>query len=487
MTYYLSALLIGALSAAGFAPFSLPPVLIGAWAWLFHRLAQSATTRKQAFWSAYLFGFGQLAAGLYWIGESTLIDFATWGWAWPITTFGLPIGLGLYYGIAGYLTVRLPVHRVIAAAIFFGLEEMARAFLFTGFPWNLAGTTWISMPYVAQNADWMGVYGLTCVTLLLAALCAVPSETRRIGIAILILAAMNGYGLQVRQPTKLDDSVFVRIVQPNIRQGDKWLDDRVFSNSLLPLEMTATPPEDMNAQEHWIIWPETAQASPIWKGEQFMKFYRGALAAWPEGTTVYTGLLSLEKDNFANSVIAADRDGKILWSQNKHHLVPFGEYMPLDEYLHLGPIVGIDGFKPGTPPRSMAGGIIPLICYEIIFPELARGARAQDSRAIITVTDDSWFGSWSGPRQHMVQVRFRAIESGLPVLRSANTGISAIIDPYGRVVAQSKMNESIILDGYLPRKNKTTLYARMGDLITFLYFGIGAILLLLDKRQKLFR
>lgn len=475
------ALFIGVVSVLGFAPFSFPPALIGAWAWLFYKLEREDSA-KRAFWLSYAFGAGQFIAGLFWMGESTLVDFATWWWAWPLATFVLPLLFALYPAIAGFLTVRLKLARLPAAMLLFTLAEVARGTLFTGFPWNLAGSTWIEVPWIAQNADWAGLWGLTAITFLLSALLAQFKDPKALALGVAVLLVMTVYGVAVRQPTTYNEDVSVHIVQPNIPQKLKWANGHVFDNSLAPIAASDTPPQD-SAKEHWIIWPETAQASPIWRQPRFRVFYRGALGDWPANTTVLTGYLGLDEGDYGNAVVAADIKGNILWRQNKHHLVPFGEYMPLDDILHLGPIVGMDGFPFGEPPRSMAGGIVPLICYEIIFSDLARRAVASDSRAIVTVTDDSWFGTTSGPHQHMTQVRFRAIETGLPILRSANTGISAIVDPYGRVVSSTELNTSGTIDGLLPAKRTAlTFHNQHGQIFVYLYFGIGFLILLMGKR-----
>lgn len=482
------AFLIGAASALGFAPFSFPPAILAGYAWLFIRL--ETDNGKQAFWRSYAFGFGQFLAGLYWVGNSTLVDPQTWWWFWPFAAIGLPIALALYPAIAGWLTSRSPFARLPSAMLLFGLAEFARATLFTGFPWNLSGSTWISLPWIAQNADWAGMYGLNCVTLLLAGLIAAfflyRYSMRAVCVAIFILCTLTLYGALTRRDTTYDSTVFVRIVQPNIPQKIKWEDGYVFDNSLAPVAQSDAPPEKP-ARENWIVWPETAQASPIWRSGEFRKFYTAALKDWPANTTVYTGFLSLDPARYANSVIAADKDGKIVWRQDKHHLVPFGEYMPLDDILHIGPVVGMNGFVFGDKPSSRVGGIIPLICYEIIFPQYAREAASAETRAIMTVTDDSWFGISSGPLQHLAQARFRAIETGLPVLRSANTGISAVVDSYGRVLQRSQLEEPAVLDGSLPQRRAVeTFYVEHGNLFVFLYFGIGLLILLLGKRFSLF-
>lgn len=484
LTFFAVAFLIGALSALGFAPFSFPPALLAGYAWLFVKLENDS--RAQAFWRSYAFGFGQFLAGLYWIGNSTLVDPETWWWFWPFAAIGLPLVVALYPAIAGWLTARLPFPRLPAAMILFSLAEFARAYFFTGFPWNLSGNTWISLPWIAQNADWAGLYGLGCITLLLSALLAAfflyRYSMQAVCLFIVILCVMTVYGGLARQDTIYDDNVSVRIVQPNIPQKIKWADGHIFANSLAPLALSDAPP-NKPAQENWLIWPETAQASPIWRSGEFRKFYKASLADWPANTTVYTGYLSLDPARYANSLIAADKEGKIIWRQDKHHLVPFGEYMPLDEILNIGPVVGMEGFVFGMRPSSKVDGIIPLICYEIIFPRYARQAKTSETRAIMTVTDDSWFGFSSGPFQHLVQAQFRAIETGLPVLRAANTGISAIIDPYGRVLQRIKLEEPGVMDSALPERRKgDTFYARHGDRFAFLYFLFGVFVLLLGKR-----
>ncbi len=471
-------LLVGALSAFGFAPFVFPPALIASYGWLFYQLLK-AEKPSSAFRVSYFWALGHYVAGLYWIGNSMLIDAAAWWWAYPLALIVLPALFSLYQAVAGWLSVKLSscfkLDRTPLMIGLFTLAEFFRMHWFTGFPWNTAGQTWIGLPWIAQNADYMGMVGLGSVTLLCAA--ALANYKQRTGLIAVsvMLVIMSVYGFAVQKPTAYDQTTAVRIAQPNIAQKIKWDSEYIYPNSMAPVLQSDTPPE--NADKAIIVWPETAQAKTVWEHPDFNRLMRGALRDWPKDTVLYSGLLQTETGNMANSAIASDTKGKIEWTADKHHLVPYGEYMPYDEILKLGPIVGMEGFNKGPPPRTMNDGVIPLICYEVIFPDLARHARTKQSRMIVTVTDDSWFGVSSGPHQHLAQVRFRAIENGLPVLRSANTGISSVIDPYGRILARTHMEEYATLDSALPLPlSQPPLYPKWGDLYMWLTLALAGLL-----------
>lgn len=478
MKHVLLCIFIGALSAFGFAPFSFPPALILSYAWLFHHLLKTEKP-SEGFRSAYFWALGHYIAGLYWIGNSTLVDAEAWWWAYPLASLVLPALFALYQAVAGYLSVKLPRYKLAQLPLMIGLfilAEYCRAYWFTGFPWNMAGATWISLPWIAQNADYMGMFGLGAVTMLCAGALANYREKASVAAITIMIVCMAAYGAIIEQPTAYDQNTTVRVVQPNIAQKIKWDSEHLYANSLAPVMQSDAPPAS-SPEKAIIIWPETAEAKTVWEHPEFRRLMLGALRDWPESTTLYSGLLQTDTGNMANSVIAADRNGKILWSADKHHLVPYGEYMPYDEVLKLGPIVGMEGFNKGAPPKTMTDGVIPLICYEIIFPDLARNARDTTSRMIITVTDDSWFGISSGPHQHLVQARFRAIETGLPVLRSANTGISAVIDPYGRLIQKTQMETYTSIENSLPLpRHNMPLYKLWDDLYTWLTLAICAIL-----------
>lgn len=476
------AIAIGALSAFGFAPFSFPVALIASYGWLFHKLRQ-IDAPKAGFKLCYFWAIGHYIAGLYWIGNSTLIDAQIWWWAWPFATILLPALFSLYQAFAGYLFIKLKLPPISGIALLFMLAEFFRATWFTGFPWNLAGTTWIGFLPMAQNASWMGIYGLTAFTILLASALSDFKGTYNYIIYLSLTLVLYVLGIVIMPSVAPDKNVHVSIVQPNIAQLTKWAPDHIADNSVKSISLSTPATPQTEAKENWLIWPETAQASSIWRNPILNKHYINTMKAWPDNTTLYTGMLFLEPNDIANSIIALDQNNDALWRQNKHHLVPYGEYMPFEDIIPLGTITGITGFDRGTPPITMADGIIPLICYEMIFPDLARAAWSPQSRAIITVTDDSWFGTSSGPYQHLVQAQFRAIETGLPVIRSANTGISAIIAPNGQIVERTQLNSTDIIAQFLPTKTSQTYYTHYNNLAFFSFLAFLIFIILLDKRQ----
>lgn len=229
-----------------------------------------------------------------------------------------------------------------------------------------------------------------------------------------------------------------------------------------------------------VIWPETSL--PFFLGEDPARLQMVADAAGNK-TEVIAGALRRTSRSGFNSLVHLDEKGGVLSVFDKHHLVPFGEYLPFEDFLSGFGLSGladlIGGFDEGKGPRVLTSlklpPFAPLICYEAIFPSYAR---VQSIRPdwLVHITNDAWFGSFSGPYQHLAQAQMRAIEQGLPLARSANTGISAMIDPAGRIVAQIDLNEADFLDVALPAPLRQTVYAKLGD---FPFFSVAVILFLL--------
>ncbi len=471
--------------------------------------AQSSSVWNRApaaFMTGWAFGFGYFAPNLYWVSEALLVDANAFSWMIPFVVVLFPLGLGLFHGLACALAAIFwtsGTGRVALLASSFTALEWIRGHIFTGFPWATIGYSAGAFEGLEQLAAYGGVYGLTFVVVFAFASPAVlagdEDETsgtgsRRTFAMITILLATGAlwvFGAQrlSNSETEFQDTVKLRLIQPNIPQAQKWdpkFRAEIFAG-LLELSDMATTPEVTGVKDvTHVIWPESAipfllEANPKAKAQ--------IAELLPPGATLITGALRRAlpgkpgepDDNRArNSVLIINHEGKTVASYDKSHLVPFGEYLPFASFLEplgLRQLVTLPGsFVPGTGPRSVQLETAPpvslLVCYEIIFPRavIDRGARPG---WILNVTNDAWFGDSIGPRQHFAQSRMRAIEEGLPVVRVANTGISAVIDPYGRVLKSLPLGRRGVVDGQLPTTIPPTFYASFGDAIVFLAVGFG--------------
>jgi apolipoprotein N-acyltransferase len=359
------------------------------------------------------------------------------------------------------------------------LGEWLRSHVLTGFPWNLIGYVWANHPAAMQVAAIIGSHGLGLLTLLAVAGCALalrPGASRRARLVPLLLPA--GFALVVAGGAlrlagarhDMVPDVWLRLVQPSIAQEAKWQDVLRQRHLQQQVALSIQPAEDKPTH---IIWAETAipylidEATPL----------REALGhIVPPGGALIAGAIRRQFDaaghmTVFNSLFALNDKGNIAGVYDKVHLVPFGEYLPLRRWLHpLGldavAASGID-FSPGRDSNPLViDGLPParpLICYEAIFPDEIAANGQMRAGLLLNITNDAWFGRSSGPYQHFASARMRAVEQGLPLVRAANTGISAIVDPYGRIVARLGLDKVGVVDGPLPAALPPTAYARWGD------------------------
>ncbi|HKY94607.1 MAG TPA: apolipoprotein N-acyltransferase [Kiloniellales bacterium] len=471
---------LGLLSSTAFAPLWLLPLLVPAFVGL-SWLLDGAGRGRSAFAIGWAFGSGHFLGGLYWVGIAMTVDFARFWWFMPVSVGGLAFGLALFIGAATWLAWRTGARgaaRLLFLAVAWLVMEWLRSWVLSGFPWNQLGSVWAFAALPMQAASVVGIWGLTLLTLLAAASPALLGEANlRRGEAAatvvatwLLLALMLGYGaLRLSVAPPLGESaipgVSVRLVQPSVDQSEKGKRSMALRHRQQLIELSAAPGLEKVAL---LVWPETALFADLAND----RAVRDELGAWlPDQVTLITGAYRTEgAERTFNSLYALDGRGGVLGVYDKAHLVPFGEYVPLRETLGAMSIPVTQGsFEsgsglatlqlPGLPAAS------PLICYEVIFSGavVAHGARPG---FLLNITNDAWFGRSSGPFQHFAQARLRAVEEGLPIIRSANNGISAIVDAYGRVVAKLPLDAVGVLDGDLPASSDTiTIYAVMGDLI----------------------
>lgn len=490
-------LIAGAAAGLAMPPFDLWPLLFLAFPILAWSLDQASWRR--AFAAGWLFGLGYFTACFYWIGIAFLVDAATYLWMMPFMVGALAGGMALYWGLAAAAVVLLHqrgLARIITFAILIGLAEWLRGHLLTGFPWTAPGLAVDGMGGLAQAASLIGMPGLTLLIVLWATLPALAglAQTRQVDwvAGALLLALLPGLWLWgnhrlANDDDKPVDGVALRIVQPNIAQEAKWNPERERENfdRLKRLSSQTSPryPQGIN-DVSVVIWPESAVSFFIDESEIGLAELAELL---PQQTVLVMGALRRDavgqgERHVYNSVLAFDGDASLIGHYDKWRLVPGGEFLPFEEILKpLGfrKVVTVpESFAAGPGPSNIALPGLPtaavLICYEAIFPhDLIDPVQRPDW--IINVTNDAWFGKSSGPYQHLAQARLRTIEQGLPLVRAANTGISAIIDPYGRIETSLDLGLEGVLDGQLPKALASTLYARAGDwslLVLMLLLGM---------------
>ena len=478
-----AALLVGAISALGFAPFALFPCLLLGFAALVLLLDGAAGERRPlraAAFTGFAFGFGQFAVGLHWIGYAFLVDPDSHAWQIPFVALLFPGGLALFTASAAAAAGAFwkpGASRILALTAAYAFSEWLRGHILTGFPWNIAGYGWGASLSVLQTTALIGVYGLSLLTVLLGAslaelFAAKPRWQLPAILGVVFVLFFGGGALRLALvPQATMTSVHLRLVQPNIPQADKYVRALLRRNWQRLISLSAAP-----GNPSLIIWPEAAP--PFLLAEQPLALEQ--IASLSKGRLgLMTGAIRRDfspSDHiaYANSFFLIGPSGIILDQYDKSHLVPFGEYLPLEKTLTalgLSKLTGIDGsFTPGAGPVTIsvpgAGSVTPLICYEILFPDAVIGAKRPDW--LVNITDDSWFGPWAGPRQHLLVARVRAIEEGLPVVRDANTGISAIIDPFGRINQQLGLGKTGVVDGVLPAPIASTPYSRIRGLAFWL-------------------
>ena len=505
------ALVAGALSVLAMAPFNAWPVLFVTFpvaVWLIDGAAAGRWRGvPAAAMSGFWFGLGYFVPGLYWTGNAFLVDAQTFAWLMPFAVLGLPTYLALFPAL-GFALARLiwtrDASRVLALAIGLTVSEWLRGHVLTGFPWNAFGYALSEPLALAQTASLIGLWGMTFLSVAIFASPAVlidgSSRGRKPWIApvaaLALLVAMGVYGA-VRlslQPTALT-KVRLRIMQPNLQQDVKfnYSAKAEVMQKYLTLSDRASGPQSTGVRDAQIlIWPESAFPFFLAREADAMAQIAELL---PQGTVLMTGSVrapdgprGARVTRAYNSIYLIDHDGGVLSIYDKLHLVPFGEYLPFQEWMEKLGFVQLTrvhgGFIPGAARRTMevsnAPSALPLICYEAIFPgDLA--ASGDRPGWIINLTNDGWFGNSTGPYQHLQQARLRAVEEGLPVVRAANTGISAVIDPSGRIVARLELGIEGVLDANLPTALPPTLYARLRD-IPVAVLVAGAFLLIIRRR-----
>lgn len=492
--------LAGALTGLTFPPYGYWPLLFIIYPYFCFTLVNT-TSKRQAFYRGWSFGFGHFIATLYWVPLGLMLPGIDLGFLIPPILVGLPLFLGLFIGIAALLFKVLCPRKTyvdLSAVLLFVsvwmIVELIRGHLFTGFPWNLLGTVFWNTP-LFQTLSWWGIYGLSFITVLVVTLPVLIRRHKGLALLtpVLVIGVLWGVGhlRLAKNPTEYQEGPYIRLVQAYIDQGFKWNPD--LAHDHLDQHMALSVKGSLKPLTH-IIWPETAVPFLLNGDEDVRAKISGVLV---DDTYLIVGASKYERfpdKRLANSLFVLNAVGEIVASYDKQHLLPFAEYIPFADYIpyrklmpftenFFGPI----DFSPGDGIKNIKINNTPVfspsICYEIIFSgEVVKDIPRPEW--MLNLTNDGWFGATSGPYQHFEIARMRAIEEGLPLVRSTNTGISAFIDAYGRVTAQLNLGEKGVVDGPLPKPITSTIFVKGGQYLIYLFLALILLPLFLFWRRK---
>ena len=503
------AFLAGAVGALALPPFGFFAVLFLSFSVLVWLLDGATGNPDRGFfgrlWPAFsvgwMFGFGYFVASLWWLANALFVDGTQYLWALPFSIFGLPAYLALFYGLAAVLARMFwsegPA-RLFSLAVAFGLAEWLRSFVLTGFPWNAIGYGMMPVPLMMQSVHVVGLYGMNALAVFVF---ASPSllGTRRgavpgIGLAAILFIAHLGYGgfiLLQPEPQTAANRMVVRLVQPQIPVGGDTNDAKRAQIFDQHLAMSSATPENGGKRPDLIIWPETA--IPFILSENQDAYGRiGDMLQ--DGQVLISGAVRQENRSagiaprYYNSIYVFDDKGQVIGAADKVHLVPFGEYLPLERLFDIFGVNAVaampGGFSGGgahnilTPPGKPS--LYPLICYEAIFPyEINTVGEKAD--VLLNITNDSWFGNTPGPYQHFQEAQIRAVEVGKPLIRAANSGISAVVNQKGEIVAGLGVSISGVLDTTIPSKSVSIIDNSQRMMNFWLILAIGFLIVFFSR------
>jgi apolipoprotein N-acyltransferase len=423
--------------------------------------------------------------------EAFFVPPADFAWFAIPAVFAVAVVLGVFpaiaAGLAKVLALRWPqlagrYRRVVVLAIAWTAAEWLRGHIFTGDPWNPLAHVWAFASPLLQGAALFGVYGLGTVTFIILAAPAAGWRAALAGLAVVGLAGVAGQ--QVMPPPQDAAGPMIRIVQPNVPQAEKWRPENQPRELKRLIDLSRREGFDRLAA---VVWPETAVPFILQPDSAGLP---ALAAAAPRGGYLLAGTARAQtvvSQGVWNSFVAITPDGEVVATYDKVHLVPFGEYIPFHKELPpLSGLIGRGSFEKGEALTTIAlpglPGFSPLICYEAIFPGEVTAA-ADRPAWLLNVTNDAWFGTSSGPYQHLTSARLRTVEEGLPMIRAANTGVSAVIDAYGRILASLDMEREGVIDHPLPPARAETLYARWHDWTLLALLAILALFVVVGRPE----
>lgn len=489
----LVAAMFGVLATLALPPFYAIPLLPVAFCGLYWLLVAAGSSRRSGL-DGWWFGVGHFATGLYWIANALLVDAERFGWLVPFAAVGISGGLALFPAIAGMYFFRFRhlggFRGIWLFALYWLVIEWLRGHLFTGFPWNLTGYVWSFSDVTVQLYAYLGIYLTGFVTVLISLVPAalISGASRRVcalAVAAFVCLLLLGYERLESAPQETVPGIMLRLVQPNIPQTLKW--DPDYQMEGLQKLAALSVSEGKERVTH-IIWPESAMPFMFRSGDVWAKRLAELV---PPGGVLLTGVTRAsgtpKSDDFHlyNSLQAVDDQGRVLMAYNKAKLVPFGEFVPFRDILPIEKIThGSLDFTAGKKGQSYNPGGLPpfrpLICYEAIFPELSGSVHPA---WLLNITNDAWFGDSTGPRQHLEMARARAVEQGVSLVRAANTGISVVVDAYGRVLKALPLGSAGVIDSPLPKATpQPTIFAYYGGLL-YTLFALASVLMLAHRTK----
>jgi apolipoprotein N-acyltransferase len=497
---FLLAFVLGVIASYAMAPSNIAPAMLLGLGGLYYVISRLNNKPFFAGLAGWLFGFGFFGLSLIWIGNALLVEGNPYQWAWPLAVCALPAMLAFFPALSCAFISRFSQLNSWRGFMLFvsalGISEWLRGNILSGFPWNLYGYAWGESLPMLQILSISDTYALTALTIFWGAslgflITSAGQKTKIIiiSLSLVSMAAVYSFGfvrLQQERPGARNDMV-IKIVQPNIPQSEKWDHNKMrdhFEKLLMLSKAQGNEP-----QTTLILWPETAINYMFLDSNRAMDLMRAMLEAYKNNVYLITGILLKNPDKTnANSLVVIDKSAEVIARYDKSHLVPFGEYIPLQKWIPLKTVSGFSGFVSGSGNATLKIGsdfsFSPLVCYEILFPGSTVDP-LEPPQAILNVTNDSWYGVSAGPFQHFQKARFRAIEEQLPVIRSANTGISGAINAYGEVIQSAALNQEKVITVYMPLKKNSHGSTQLRVFTTLMVLIIG-VALSLYKNPALF-
>jgi apolipoprotein N-acyltransferase len=497
---YIFSLVLGAFLAFSFAPFHLSWLAILSFSGLFILIDDKSN--KEAFAIGWWFGFGQFIFGLYWISISLFTDISKFFWILPFSLFLIPAILAIYTGLTllfvNSISKKFSImgwRKILLLAVIWVFFEYLRGTLFTGFPWNLVGYNFMVSTPLSQISSITGIYGLSLIAVIFYSSFALINKDSKIFLGIVYssfaLIWLFGFYRIYSFKTEIIPEAKFRLVQPVIKQSDKWNSESRYQSFLENIKLSKQ--EGFN-DVNYVIWSESAVPYIIND-----KLVTDISFASPREGFVITGALrgkfqdeskKLELDQLWNSIFVINSKFQNVANYDKNHLVPFGEYIPFSKYIpFISKITnGSIDFSEGLGNKTIklnqnSPSFSPLICYEGIFPNnVIDNNNPPDF--LLNLTNDAWFGNSSGPHQHFEMVRMRAIEYGMPVIRVANSGISGLVNPVGEIIDMIPLNQKGIIDVNLMKKIPDTIFMRFGNLIPISIMLILILIIAIRRKRE---
>ena len=474
---YLSLYIVGAVATFSIPPFSIIPLIICIGFGVYRINFQSSLIK--IFLSGWFLGFGWFSFGLYWIGSAFFMAETYHVFLMPIATILLPSLLAVFWGsacVCAKLTNRNTKFSILYIIVYLSLFEYLRAQAFTGFPWLMPSMVFASNVYLIQIFSFIGSFSTNIIVLILSILPFIFFSNFKgknaLSLILLIPIAILLFGGILRYSNKSfpkNTDQLVTIVQPNIKQKNKWIlkNREQHLNNLI--ELSVKDHNILNNKNRIIIWPETSFEGSIPREKKLLSNISEKILK-SKNTTLILGLLRTDEKKVFNSLIFLNSKGDIIHNYDKIKLVPFGEYIPFRQYLGvltemLAPKDFTSGKLKSNPSIYGFDNIITLICYEILFTNEIVRRLSKNTNLLINITNDAWFGKTIGPYQHLALAKIKAVEFGLPLARVANTGISAYVSPYGKIIGKISLDKKGVKTFYLIPALNNTLYKIYGEYI----------------------